>query len=515
MARLAVLAALLVPLQPALASFYTVTSYFALTETLSTRSTRTYTYTDTLTLYPTPATATPTARAVSSSTYINTYYDVEIVSIFVAASDLPSSWLAATTEARDSGVFTNFAVSVTWTAPSSCPTPFTVETITNVNIPNDVEPYLSAPTTVTALMAGMTETYTYYTYILDRTQVPSTLIPTNPTSAFDYSYYVANCRNPTATSSYTARAPNATSGGGGGRYGGGDWSGGDDDDYWDSDWTACSALTGCVALRTWVIVVATLLPAIFLLGFVESYFWFRRMMLGKSALRLGTVCWCLLSLWFILLTRRSPTRSKEDQVLLRQYWKTLGFGTRMKFWFKYGFKWRYPVELLGNPDGNNPVVVVQQQMAVPLPGPGQQGDGAGGGGAEKTEGVTAHQPVYMPYPGQAYMQPMSGQPLPGQQYPGQPYPGQGYVMMAVPPQGPYPGHQPGFVRAPQMGDVQQQQQQQGQLYPPYVPSPSPAQTSTTDAPTMQPTPPPDHHEVQAPPPSGQQEQQQQPPPASH
>jgi hypothetical protein len=524
--RLTLLAALLAQLQPTLASFYTVTSYFALTESVSTyASTRSYTYTDTITLAPT---VTPTASAISSRTRTDTYYDLEVVSVFVAASALASSDLAATTTpSRTSGVYTDYGVPVTWTAPSSCPTPFTVVTLSDVYIPYEVTPYITAASTATSVYEGQGTTYTWITYILDATQIPSSDRPNaNPTSEYYYSYYVANCRNPTATGAAYWGPDSSGSGSGSG----GDYSGGDED-YWD--WTACSALTGCVTVRTWVIVVATILPTIFLLGFVESYIWFRRMMLGKSALRLGTVCWCCLSLWFILLTRKSQARSKEDQVLLKQYWATLGFGTRVKFWFKHGFAWRYPVELLGNPDGNNPVVVQQMPVGgVPPPAPGQQGDGAGGDAAEKMQGLVnaqqQQQPVYMPYPGQAYMQPMPGQPYPGQPYPGQPGfapPPQGYVMMAVPPpQGVYPGQQPGFVPAqpvPEMGDGQQQQQQQPgeqQQYPAYIPSPSPVHTSTTEVPSVhtgatelpsaQPTPSPGPGQEQQPPP----QPGQQPPP---
>jgi hypothetical protein len=208
-----------------------------------------------------------------------------------------------------------------------------------------------------------------------------------------------------------------------------------------------------------------------------------------------------MSLWCILLTRKSQERSKEDQVLLKQYWGSLSAGTRIKLWFKHGFKWRYPVELLGNPDGNNPVVV----QAVPMPGqqppPGQPGDGMNGGEVDKTQVGMQQQPVYMPYPEpQQYMQPVPGQP-----YPTQPGVGpQGY-MMPMQPQGAYMVPQPGF--APMNG---QQQQQQQQLYPPYVPSVSPAQTGITDVPSNQPTPPPGH-EYQQPPPPSYQPQQQQPP----
>jgi hypothetical protein len=518
MARLALFIVFLSHLQPALASFYTVTSYFVLTETASklystcVEDCRYYTYTDTLTVDPT---VTPTADPISSTTRSYTYDDVEVVSVFVAPSAVDAADILPSTTTRVSGVYTDYAVQVVWTAPSSCPTPFTVTTHSPVYLPYDVRPYVTGVSTATSIWTNTraTETITWVTKFVDPTFLPPSSRPTGtPTSNYYYSYYVENCRNPTATGpayygpTYTA--------GSGGSSGGGSWSGGDDDDW---DWNVCTAYTGCVGLATYVIVIAVLLPTIFLIGFIESYCWFRRMMLGRSALRLGTICWCVLSLWFILLTRKSKARSPEDQALLKQYWATLSAGTRIKYWFKYGFRWRYPVELLGNPDGNNPIIVAAPPGQFP---PGQPGDGS-----EKPQATTQQQPIYMmqpgqqpypgqsgqqPYPGQPYMQPAPGQsymqPMPGQPYM-QPYPPQSGF---APPQGymmPMQGQQPGFAPAPQMGDGQQQQQQQ-----PYIPTPSPAQTGTTDVPSGQPTPPPGHESSQAPIPVYQQQQQQHPHP---
>ncbi|KAH6844791.1 hypothetical protein B0I37DRAFT_416375 [Chaetomium sp. MPI-CAGE-AT-0009] len=520
MARLAVFVLFLSHLQPALASFYTVTSYFVLTETTSklystcTENCRYYTYTDTLTVDPT---VTPTAEPISETTRTYTYDDLEVVSVFVGAGAVDNDDIVSGRTSRVSGIYTDFVVPVVWTAPSSCPTAFTVTTYSPVYLPYDVRPHMTAASTVTSVNTRQTETVTWVTKIIDVTALPPSSRPTGtPTSNYYYSYYVENCRNPTATGGAAYWGPTHTPGRSGSGSGGGSSSGsGDYDDDWD--WNVCSAYTGCVALATWVIVIAVLLPTIFLIGFIESYCWFRRMMLGRSALRLGTICWCVLSLWFILLTRKSKARSPEDQALLKQYWATLSAGTRIKYWLKYGFRWRYPVELLGNPDGNNPIIVA--------PPPGQFPPDQPGDGSEKPQATAQQQLVFMahpgqqPYPGQPYMQPVPGQPymqpVPGQPYM-QPYPAQPGVP---PPQGymmPPPGQQPGFQfgLAPQMGNgqpQQQHQQEQRDMQPPYMPTPSPVQTGTTDLPSAQPTPPPGHESQPSPPPAAYQPQQQQPP----
>ncbi|KAL2018119.1 hypothetical protein VTK56DRAFT_1249 [Thermocarpiscus australiensis] len=493
-ARLAILVALFTQLQPALASFWTVTSYYVVTETTSTMFGDLYTYTSTMTVKPT---VTPTATPTSSRTSTDDYYDVEVVSLYLPGGSVPESDLVPyTTDDYTAGAFTDYAVPVTYTAPSSCPTPFSVVTYTDVDIPYQVTEHISVVSTATSVrtVTSSNTEFTWYTMFVDRTAVPSSML--NPTSDFYYSYYILNCRNPTATgAAYLGPTYTPHSGGGS--------SDGSDDD----DWEVCAALTGCVAVATWVIVVATILPTIFVLGFVESYCWFRRMMLGKSALRLGTVCWCALSLWLVLLTRRQPARSPQDQALLKQYWATLGAGTRIKLWFKWGFRWKYPVELIGNPDGNNPVVQVAaappgqppQGPGQPMYAPGTDNIAAGSrtdDGAEKTQANVQQQPAYMPYPG-PYMQP--GQPSPGQPYPagpGFPPPQQGYIM-PMQPQSAYMGPQ-GFVTTTPPAEGQQPPQQP--VYPPYVPSPSPVQTvqtNTTAVPSNQPTPPP--HLQQQPP----------------
>jgi hypothetical protein len=91
MARLAIYGALLAHLQPALASFYTVSSYFVVTPTPSVYPSdcsddcRTLTYTRTVTVDPT---VTPTAKPFSSTTRTYSYDDLEVVSLYLSAGAL-------------------------------------------------------------------------------------------------------------------------------------------------------------------------------------------------------------------------------------------------------------------------------------------------------------------------------------------------------------------------------------------------------------------------------------------
>ncbi|KAL2256809.1 hypothetical protein VTK26DRAFT_1084 [Humicola hyalothermophila] len=518
MAWLAILIALLAQLLPALAqdddARWTVTEYRALSlslepvrETCTTDGCRFITFTRTVSVSPD---FTPTAEPISART--ESYSAVVLVTIYVEADDLPSTALITTTPTttHNFNEITQFVISTTYTAPASCPTPFTLETIATVDVPVFARDHVTGTSTSTFVTsytgASTTRRYTTVFHFIDPDIIPTRI---ESSTLWEYSFYVSNCRNPTATPT-PGSGPNSGSGPPGSIGSGGD---DDDDGYYGG---LCNVRGWCrEEVRAWVIAVAVVLPTIFLFGFVESYFWFRRMMLGKSALRLGTVCWCALSLWVIFITRKSPARSEQDQALLKNYWATLSAGTRIKLWFKWGFRWAYPVELLGNPDGNNPVVAMPMPDATngaaptgtqPPPAPGYFATPPPGGDGEGKPGVQVDaQQQQQGFPMQMYMMPVQ----PGQQpYMMQPYPPQGFMpqqqgyMMPMPPQSGYVPVQPGAPpMAPGDGAPPPPPQQQP-MWPGQTPSPPPVQTNTTgsEAPPVQQTPPP----------TGEQQQQQQP-----
>ncbi|KAI4933485.1 uncharacterized protein J4E92_003152 [Alternaria infectoria] len=98
--------------------------------------------------------------------------------------------------------------------------------------------------------------------------------------------------------------------------------------YYTTSAVAESDLVPESRVITWIIIIACIIPGLFLLGFLESWFWFRRLMLGKSAMRFDR-------------------RSAEDQKMLAERWKNMGSGAAFKAWWKWGFRHRYPEELLG------------------------------------------------------------------------------------------------------------------------------------------------------------------------
>ncbi|KAK3346872.1 hypothetical protein B0T25DRAFT_592887 [Lasiosphaeria hispida] len=338
----------------ATATLWTVTSYIAVSVQLDVNPT-----------------ATPTARPVSSSTSIENIYDVTVVYLYVPADKVPDSDLITTTTSYKRGVATYYQQPIIYTAPSSCPTPFTFSTYTNVYVLLHATQLVTPTSTASSIYTPSTGTgdgkYTYITLYLPPSAVPLTR---NPATDFVYTYYISNCRNPTAT---------------GAAYYGPD----SDLDSGSSDLVVCSVLTGCTGWRVWVIVVATILPTLFLSGFLSSWFWLRRLMLGKGALRFGTVCWCLITLWIMCFTRHSPARTAQDQEVLKQRWAAIDAGTRVKLWFKWGFRHAYPVHILG-PDPRDAATSATATATMP-PGQGQPPPPNGG--------RPPYYPRQPPYPG--------------------------------------------------------------------------------------------------------------------
>jgi hypothetical protein len=255
------------------ASVWTATSYFQLSYSTSVYSFLTYydayTFTRTETI---ESGVTPTAQPIASSSVVISE-ELTILYVYLPAGSVPESDIVTGFSINTSvEPVTVYVEPIVYTAPASCPTPFTVATMTEVYIPPEVVDQVTPTAYSTSIDAGA-GSFTQVTAYLSQGAVP--INQTSVTNNFLYSLYIANCENPTATAAvYSSPTGSSSSSDGGG----------------SDDLEVCSLLTGCTTMHTWIIVVATILPAIFVLGFVESYFWFRKLMLGKSALRVGTIC---------------------------------------------------------------------------------------------------------------------------------------------------------------------------------------------------------------------------------
>ncbi|KAF2260503.1 hypothetical protein CC78DRAFT_536377 [Lojkania enalia] len=424
------------------ASFWTVTSNFEYSMSVETtqytwrETPNFYTYTETRTISPG---VTPTGEPVSTSTYDSYVYDMLVIYQYFDSGAVDDSDLLPETTCCDfstSDTYTVLVMPVTYTAPSSCPTSFTFSTYETIYAPTDVYPQLE-PTSTEIEPASTYRSYVYKpteTWFLTESAAPITT-----ESEFAYSYYIRSCSNPDdnalPTYSYSYSYPRYTpsSGGDGGSV----------------TYEYCIGY-GCDSLKVWVIVLAVVLPTLFVLGWIESWFWFRRLMVGKSALRFGTISWIMISLWVACFTRSQPARSKEDQKLLRQQWNAMSSGTAFKLWWKWGFKHKYPEEILGKYDRSTIGIVRPGQPPITQQNP--LSIGYNGGPPPPGTSPGGPPPVYLD---------QNGKPLVSQPYPAYfeqskeahmstmsmptPPPGQNVVYFTVGPGQPIP---PGAVPVP-------------------------------------------------------------------
>ncbi|KAF2832680.1 hypothetical protein CC86DRAFT_263052, partial [Ophiobolus disseminans] len=355
------------------AAFWTYTSRFALFATPSPYTSvngvvRTYTVTDIRTIKPS---VTPTATPTSTSIYAR-YTDLQLVYQYYpigavnAESDLvpEDDFYSATRTSTSVSSSIVFLMPVTLTAPASCPTQFTATTAATVTIPSQVWDQIRPTSTVNA---GVSTLYGGYQYNIQTWYLSAGAAPFQTSSYMYYRLYVASCS--TLPSYRTTTGTRTTTS-----------SSNDDDVYCYRYSYYCGT-----PLRIWIIIIASVIPGLFLLGILESWFWFRRLMMGKSAMRFGTVCWILISLWVLCFTRMQDARSKEDQKTLQENWKNMGSGAAFKAWWKWGFRHAYPVEHLGQfskttvgvvPVGQplNPALSQAPPMFAPgAPPPGQPG----------------------------------------------------------------------------------------------------------------------------------------------
>ncbi|KAF1951541.1 hypothetical protein CC80DRAFT_495950 [Byssothecium circinans] len=459
------------------------TTYLYTYRTSTSTSTGSYSTTRTIKSGVTP-TGTPTSTSTYDSNYYYSIYDLELIHAYytqgaVADSDLVEEYnyydSTSTTRTTTSTTSTTilYVMPVTWTQPSSCTrTSFSIVTTVTPTIPSQVRDQITPTSKVTG--ARNYNNYGTETWYLSAGAAPTT-------QDYYYRSYVARCTAPP--------------GSGGSRSGGG--SGGSSGSSSSSGIKVCAWYSGCTSLKVWVIIIASIIPGLFVLGFIESYFWFRRLMLGKGCLRFGTVLWIFLSLWVACFTRTQSARSKDDQKLLRENWNKIGTGKAIKLWFKWGFRHAYPVPILGQYSRNTVGIVPEGQ---PLPQMGQTNTPyMPPPGAPTATGIIYQngQPYYAP--------PQGWTPPNGQGYP-MPPPGTAYI----PPQNGTPVYYGEHYGPPPQNDksVAVSEAPVSPIQQNTAPQPVPSPISV---PSNVPTPPAHYAEAYAPPPQQPTYTQQAPP----
>ncbi|KAJ5241867.1 uncharacterized protein N7469_000194 [Penicillium citrinum] len=368
-----------------------------------------YTTIITTTIEPIIPTVTSLPEALSTVTQVNTIYDVTAVQKLYPSgvgtvADFNEAYYV--TDAHKSTVF---VVDLTYTAPTGCSSSWTTTTAATLVVNPTVEALLPKTKTKTSYstnteLAFRPTTYTYESIWVDPTQIPTSSMDllrdeyrprslyTGGGCYYTSTYNEASNYYPTT---YTSGSTSDTSDTSNSDYPyhGYYWYNVDD---WYEYYYGISLLG---------IILASVLSWVgfwFLLGILESWVRFRRLMLGWQTRRGLPVCWCLIALpisLFCLFAFKKGFRARNpsDAAILKQRWDKMSAWRKFKLFVIWGFRFQYP-DVLGPPP---PKVKVSKKPGTeagpPLlqespPATGARGDST----EEMGEVVRGEQPVVQP-----------------------------------------------------------------------------------------------------------------------
>ena len=251
---------------------------------------------------------------------------------------------------------TVFKVNFTYTAPTGCSTQWTKTTAAPVTPPWIARHLLPRTAVATSTSVDSSQpfeptTYTYDVVFVDPTQIPVTsrgYLSDNarPTALYegpDCNYYENGYPDGSYPYSY----------------------------YYPTDnWFVDSYWMGITPLALTLILLFGWIGLWLILGFIEAFFRFRRLMTGWQTRRGLPVCWSFTILPFTLLflcfcfKKGYRARSQADAEILQRRWSAMGFGTKLRLFFVWGFRYRYPPML-----GPAPARVKTSKQPSKNPGP--------------------------------------------------------------------------------------------------------------------------------------------------
>ncbi|KAE8133608.1 hypothetical protein BDV38DRAFT_182860 [Aspergillus pseudotamarii] len=305
-------------------------------------------------------TATSLPEAVSTITSIGTGYyagDATVIQkLYPTGVGKPVDDYDYPYYYSDDQHYTIFKVYLTYSAPTGCATQWTQTTAVPVSPPvvvQDLLPQTSMETSVSvdSSVPFQPTTYTYDVVYVDPTQVPSSTLESlsyynRPTSLYTGAqcYYTS-----TDSSRYT----------GGYYYGYGD----------DYNWFLDDYYMGISPLALTLILTLGWIGLFLILGFIEAFVRFRRLMTGWQTRRGLPVCWSLtvipISLLLLCFFRKGyRARSQADAEILKKRWDAMGFWTKLRLFFVWGFRFKYPPML-----GPAPARVKTSKQPGKNPGP--------------------------------------------------------------------------------------------------------------------------------------------------
>jgi hypothetical protein len=246
---------------------------------------------------------------------------------------------------------TVYKVNLTFSAPTACSTQWTTTTAVEITPPSEIRDLLPRATAASSVSVDNSQpfqptTYVYEVVYVEPTQVPSSdlsslrywNVPTGLYSGAECKPSVGSSSDGTYSSGYTSDYPYSG-------YYNGYW--GDDGNWFTSKW---GLDIGISPLALTLIIGLGWIGLIFIFGMIEAWVRFRRLMTGWQTRRGLPLFWSFIflpfSLFFLFCFRKGyRARSKEDAAILQKKWEAMGFWTKLRLYFAWGFRFKYPTVL--------------------------------------------------------------------------------------------------------------------------------------------------------------------------
>ncbi|CDM34918.1 hypothetical protein DTO013E5_3181 [Penicillium roqueforti] len=307
-------------------------------------------------------TATLPAEALSTITSTDTIYDYTVVEKLYPTGYGTALGFDAGYDTVDSdGNYhsTIYQVNLTFSAPTACSTQWTITTAAAVTPPYEIAALLPRDNVITSTSVDsaqpfQTTTYIYEIVFVEPTQIPSPTLSSLSSYNAPTSRYIGSKCQYTDSSDYSGNSGYYTglsSGPGTTGYSGGS-SGYYDYDYDDYNWFTSTWGSGIGISYLAIVLICALgwIGIVFILGMIEAWVRFRRLMTGWQTRRGFPLFWSFillpLSLFCLFCFRKGyRARSKEDAVILKKRWDAMSFWTKMRLFFAWGFRFKYPTVL--------------------------------------------------------------------------------------------------------------------------------------------------------------------------
>jgi hypothetical protein len=244
---------------------------------------------------------------------------------------------------------TIFKVNLVYTAPEGCSTPWTSTVAAEVTPPYEIRNALPRETTGASTSVDDTTPFQPTTYYYDVVYVEPTQVPSSTLSSLSYFSAPTSVAGGEAcqwTSTHSMYNNGLSDGyytsSDGYTYGNGYYY--DDGNWFTSKWGLGVPISG---LAITLICVLGWLGLFLILGFIEAWVRFRRLMTGWQTRRGIPLFWCFLVFPFTLFClfcfrKGFRARSREDAEILKKRWDAMPFGTKLKLYFLWGFRFKYP-----------------------------------------------------------------------------------------------------------------------------------------------------------------------------